>query len=297
MSTISEAGAYDLPAAVYLRDPVAGGSLSSSGARKLLPPSAPALFKHWRDNGSPPKRAYDFGHAVHADVLGVGAPSVIIEEANYNKKAAQQARDGAYAAGKVPLLRCEYELTKSAADAVRAHPVAGPLFAGNGSTEQTLVWRDPGTGVWCRSMVDKQIPGSRHIVVDLKTTKCAEPGAVSKAVASYGYHQQGAFYCAGVQALGLAGAVDPAFVLVFVENTRPHLVTVAQLDPHALMWGDRLNRVALRTYRQCTETGVWPGYTDTTISVGLPYWTVKNLEDAQARGEFDSEDMPWPTTP
>lgn len=39
--TITEPGVYDLPAEVYHADPVEGGSLSSTGARKLLPPSCP----------------------------------------------------------------------------------------------------------------------------------------------------------------------------------------------------------------------------------------------------------------
>ena len=43
-----ELGVYDLPAAAYHRDPVEGGSLSASGAKKLMPPSCPALFKAWR---------------------------------------------------------------------------------------------------------------------------------------------------------------------------------------------------------------------------------------------------------
>ncbi|MGW9447058.1 hypothetical protein, partial [Bacillus mobilis] len=47
LSAITRPGVYDgIPEAVYHRDPVPGGSLSSSGARKLLAPSCPALFKY-----------------------------------------------------------------------------------------------------------------------------------------------------------------------------------------------------------------------------------------------------------
>ena len=34
------AGVYDIPEDLYHRDPVPGGSLSCSGAKKLLPPSS-----------------------------------------------------------------------------------------------------------------------------------------------------------------------------------------------------------------------------------------------------------------
>lgn len=67
---VTEPGVYDdMPEHVYLADPVPGGSLSFSGAKALLPPSCPALYRHQRDHGRPPKPAFDFGHAVHSMVL------------------------------------------------------------------------------------------------------------------------------------------------------------------------------------------------------------------------------------
>ena len=288
--SLTEPGVYDLPAAVYHSDPVQGGSLSSTGARKLLPPSCPALFKHWQDNPQPHRNEFDLGHATHSDVLGVGEPVTVIHAANYNTKAAREARDAAYAAGHVPLLITEAEQVKAMGDAVRQHPVAGPLFGREGPVEQTLVWRDPTTGVWCRAMLDKQITaGQRLIVADLKTCQKADPEAIAKSVASYGYHQQGAFYLTGIKALGLHRGVEPAFVLAFVEKAPPHLVTVVQLDPNALMWGERLNRKAIATYAHCTATDTWPGYVDGVVSVDLPYWATRQLEDAEARGEFETD--------
>jgi hypothetical protein len=287
--SIAEPGVYDLPASAYHRDPVAGGSLSSTGARRILPPACPAMFKYWREHPQPPKNAFDLGHAVHSDVLDAGEPIVVIDADDYKKQATRQAREEAYATGKVPLLPHELEQTKAAADAIRDHPVAGPLFARAGPAEQVLVWRDRLTGVMCRAMLDKQIPGQRLIVADLKTTKSAEPTSVAKSVDNYGYHQQGAFYLDGIRTLGLHGDTEPAFVLVFVEINPPHLITVVQLDPNALMWGDRLNRKAISTYHRCVTTNQWPAYTDGVVSVDLPMWTTRHLEDAWAAGDFDDD--------
>lgn len=294
--TITDPGVYELTAEDYHRDPVVGGSLSSTGARRIL--DAPAKFRYYQDHPQPPKRAFDLGHAVHAEVLGVGAPVHVIDADSYSKKATQAERDEAYEAGEVPLLVTEWVRVVDAGVAVRRHPVAGPLFARKGPCEQVLVWQDKRSGVMCRAMLDKQIPGPRLIVADLKTTNSAVPDAVAKSVFSYGYHQQGPFYLDGIRALGLHGGTEPAFVLVFVETTPPHLITVAQLDPNALMWGERLNRKAIDTYAHCKTTGVWPGYvgkvgerdvlTDTgVISVDLPYWATRQLEDAHARGDLD----------
>lgn len=292
---LTQSGVYDLPASTYHADPVQGGSLSSTGARKLLPPSCPALFKHYLDNGQEPRKEFDFGHAAHKRVLGAGEETVVIagtgkDENAWRTKADEEAVAAVRAAGKTPITPRDAQAVDKMAAAVRKHPVAGPLFQREGPVEQTLVWRDPITGVMCRAMLDKQIPGQRLIVADLKTAKSAEPESIAKSVASYGYHQQGAFYLAGVKALGLDHGVEPAFVLVFVEKTEPYLVTVVQLDPTALLWGERLNRKAIGIYARCTRTDTWPGYADGVISVELPYWTTRQLEDAEARGEFDIEE-------
>jgi hypothetical protein len=66
--TITGPGVYDqVPEHVYHADPIPGGSLSSSGARKLLAPSCPALFKHDQDNPQPHKKTFDIGTAAHKD--------------------------------------------------------------------------------------------------------------------------------------------------------------------------------------------------------------------------------------
>ncbi|MGH3990894.1 MAG: hypothetical protein ACRDSN_00345, partial [Pseudonocardiaceae bacterium] len=149
MTSIDSPGVYDLPAEVYHADPVAGGSLSSSGARRLLPPSCPALFQHALTNGEVHRAVFDLGHAAHTLALGVGAPLAAIDADDWRTKAAREARDAAYAAGTVPLLRAEHEQVQAMAAALIEHPIAGALLRpGGGDAEQTLVWRDEETGVW-----------------------------------------------------------------------------------------------------------------------------------------------------
>ena len=70
--TITAPGVYDIPAEDYHRDPVPGGSLSSTGARKLLPPSCPAKFRYEQDNPPTPTAALDFGQAPGLDPVDLG---------------------------------------------------------------------------------------------------------------------------------------------------------------------------------------------------------------------------------
>lgn len=277
---ITEPGVYNLTAEAYHADPIPGGSLSSSGARRLLPPSCPALFRHEQLHGRKPRRVFDIGHAAHALVLGTGPELVKVEADNWRTKASQQAAAEARERGAVPLLPDEYAEIHAMADALHAHPVAGALFDPDfGRPEQTLAWQDAQSGIWRRAMLDwLPDPGrGRLIVPDYKTTTCAAPSELSKTVQKFGYHQQHAWYVDGAQVLDL-GDQDTAFVFVFQEKTAPYLVTVIELDALALRIGRDLNRQAIEIYADCSRSGVWPGYSDDVESVPLPAWVERAYE-------------------
>lgn len=273
-------GAYDIPEDTYHADLlVPGGSLSYSGAKKLLPPSCPALFKYDRDHGQAPKAAYDFGHAVHSLVLGSGAPLRVIDAADWRSNVAKGERDAAYALGEVPLLKSDYAVVRAAAEAVAAHPIAGPLFGQEGVAEQSLYWTtDVDMGhyaerVWrrCRPDWQTRLPDGRPLGVDLKTCVSAEPHAISKAVWNFRYDMQHAGYVDGMRAAH-GYDVEPAFLFVFVEKTAPHLVTVCELDGDAIATGRAANDRALRIYADCMSSDVWPGYVDDIPLITLPPW-------------------------
>lgn len=291
LAMIDEPGVYDLPVESYHGDPVKAGSLSSTGARKLLPPSCPAKFRHWLDEGQAPSREFDIGHAAHHLVLGVGPELRVIDAGDWRTKDARVKRDEAYADGAVPLLPHEYENVAAMAAALKAHPVASALLdPARGKAEQTLVWRDEEFGVWRRALLDflpDVRPGRRTIVADYKTTNSAAPGDVPKATHSYGYHQQMDWYLTGVKALGLHGDKEPAAVLIFQEKTPPYLIGIYQPDQSSLDVARTRNRKAVDLYRHCTATGEWPGYGDDVMPLALPGWAQWEHFDAEERGDFD----------
>jgi hypothetical protein len=191
--------------------------------------------------------------------------------------------------GAVPLLSKDVERINGMVAAVRRHPIAGPLFARPGKAEQSFFARDPETGVMCRTRVDWMpdvADGGRVLVVDAKTTRDAHPVRFAKSMTDFGYHQQGPFYGDVLSWLGLDHGQPPRFVLVAQEKEPPYLVTIAEPDEQAIEWGRELNRMALRTYARCTETGEWPGYDHgpTGIaSLALPGWQVAQYEAAADR--------------
>lgn len=273
------AGLYpDIPDEQYHADKE---SLSVSGAKKLLPPSCPAKFFHDREHGQAPKRAFDIGKAAHAEVLGTGAEVVVVDADNWLTKAAKAERDAAYAEGKTPVLAKEKAAIDEMAAALRQHPLAAALLdPEHGKPEVSGYWHDTDHDVTRRFRLDwlPETDGGRLIVADYKSCQSAEPGAIRKAVANYGYYMQDAWYRDGLHALEVAE--DVAFVFIFQEIAAPYVVTVAELNSEAVLLGRKRNDQALQVYRECTATGTWPPYCADVELISLPGWATYQLQES-----------------
>lgn len=253
----------DILAKDYLRHP----ALSSSGARKLMPPSCPALFK-WEKDHPVESDAFDVGRAAHRIVLGddLGDEIKIIDAPDYRTKAAKEQRDEARAQDITPVLRKQYERLEEMADVIRRHPLAARLLdPEGGKPEQSLFWTDEETGVPCRCRIDwlRTQRRGRLIIVDYKTADSAERSKFARSAMNYGYHQQHAWYVDGVKAKGLDP--DPGFVFIVQEKDPPYLVNVIELDPEDVEIGRHLNRQAIEVYAECVRTGHWPSYSENAV--------------------------------
>lgn len=275
-TTTQKPGIYDIPAHVYHADRT---SLSSTGARKLLPPSCPAKFRWEQDHPPARKKEFDFGTAAHAYVLGTGPELAVVHEVDWRSKHAQSQREAAILDGKVPLLLSEFKQVEAMAKALREHPVAAALFAeGSGVAERSLYWVDRQTGVTRRARPD-WLPhprAGRLIIPDYKTTRDASTAAVEKALYEYGYFMQAPWYEDGARALL---ADDVAFVFVFQEKTPPYLVNVFEPSALAVRLGRELNRRALEVFAECSASGVWPGYGDDIKYASLPVWAENKIQE------------------
>jgi hypothetical protein len=293
---ITEPGVYSLPVEDYHRDPVQGGSLSSTGARKLLPPSCPAKFREWVDSGEDPTPAFDLGHAAHAQVLGAGPEIVVVRAPNWRTKEAKEQAAEARERGAVPILWHQYEQVQAMAAKLRAHPLASRLLdPAHGWAEQTIVWRDRDFGVMRRAMVD-YLPHTstkhRMIIPDYKTCQAADPDGISRAFASYQYPQQAAWYEDGAAALGLDSDGPPVVVFIFQETEPPYVVTVVTPEPSAMAMARVRNRKAVAVYRDCVTANEWPDYhaaeyRGEVIPVGMPRWAEYQHADLMTAGAFD----------
>lgn len=298
MAKIDKAGVYDLPREFYHGDAAIGPSLSASGA-KLLMSTCPAEF--WHDSYLNPdftptqKAEFDIGSAAHLIMLEPsrwGDQVVEIDADNFRTKAAQEARDSAYSAGKIPLLAKQRGHILAMREVLLRHELAAQAFT-EGAAEESFFWKDADTGIWCKARPDwRRSINGRQIVVDYKTSTSASPRDFARRAWDNGYFQQDPWYCDGVEAVI---GERPDFWFIVQQKTPPYLVTVCRLDERARSWGDMLNRQARRMFAVCVATGQWPGYRDprkpgrdVAFEISLPGYAEFQLEERHEAGEFAS---------
>jgi hypothetical protein len=229
------------------------GSLSHSGLKTLIRYS-PAEYR-WQQEHQTYKSTFDFGSAAHKLVLGVGDPIVVIEADDWRTKAAKDARDAARIDNAVPLLKKDWQVVQDMADALSGHTLAMQMLS-EGKPEVSAFAVDEETGVLRRSRFDWL---GTNLAVDYKTSVDERPrslGGRYGTVRKYGYDTQAAFYSDVAADLG-----HPLeeFAFIFQRKTEPYPVTVITLTPGSLDRARAEIREGFRMFRDCTESGIWPG--------------------------------------
>lgn len=239
-------------------------SLSSSGARKLLPPSCPAKFRYEQDNPQPASKTFDYGNAAHKTVLGNGPDLEVVPGARWDTGKAKGHIAEIRERGGIPLKDHEMQMVKDMAEAIRRHPLAAALLdPAYGAPEQSGFWIDGPTGIRRRVRFDwlPSIQSGRLIIPDYKTAADASEEAMQKDIAKYGYNQQADWYEDAARALGLGGE-DAEMLLIVQEKKPPYLINVIGIDFFSREIARAKNRVAIERFAECMSTGYWPGYAD-----------------------------------
>ncbi|MBO0743604.1 MAG: PD-(D/E)XK nuclease-like domain-containing protein [Candidatus Dormibacteraeota bacterium] len=258
-------GLYDdVPEIAYHADAT---SLSQSGAKSLL--DCPAVYAWERDHPPEPTEAMEFGTALHTLVLGTGPEVITVDAESWRTKTAQETRALTRAAGKIPLLKPQWEQAQAMAAAVWAKPAAAQLLAG-GRPEVSAYATHEETGVLRRARFDYL---RDDLIIDYKTAFSADPDEWRRNAARYGYHLQHAWY------IDIARALDldiRGLVFVVQQKTPPYPVTCVELVPSAVELGRQRARLALQMFRDCTEAGCWPDYAESIVPVDLPDWVYRD---------------------
>lgn len=262
-------------AADYHADPADVPSLSRSIAHLLCtatPRHAWAAHPKLNPFYAPRETAaFDLGTVAHALLLEGNDVAVAVPFADWRTNDAKAARDEVRAAGRIPLLETHAAEVASMVDAAReqiANHHADPPLLADGRAEIGAVWTDDG-GVTCRALID-WLRDDLAAIDDYKTTsRLATRDQWSRSLFGYGYDVQAAFYIRAVEQLT---GVAPRFRWIVQETAPPFLLSVIEPGADVLSIGRKKVDYAIRVWRECLDSGVWPAYPDEVEIVTLPPW-------------------------
>jgi len=262
-----------MPFAEYLALP----GLSNSQAAVLLGKTPAHLRAHeWGEQSS----AMRVGTAVHMLVLepekvaAMLPVAPVVDRRTTAGKAAWARFTGEMKPGALVLNADERRLADGAAIAVLTNRQLAESGLLRGRRELTILFDLDG----CPAKARLDVFANAGIAVDLKTSRNA--WEFHRSVPKLSYHRQAAFY---LRAAAAAGLEPKAFLFVVVETSdemmrsenKAEFVRVIKLDDVAVHHGELEILRAAKTYRQCLDSGEWPGYSGRGIeTVSLPMWAL-----------------------
>lgn len=256
--------------------------LAANNVRRLLDPRSVALrFSHLKAISQSPAHALQavqddreetlalrLGAGTHA--IAFGKPVAIWDQPAKTGKGKAPRNGSAWDdfRGEHPdaiiLNRKEHDQAQQVARAIQSHGLASELlFAPSVIHEQTLEWVQDGRKR--RSTPDAR--GPDH-VVELKTTRCAEPRKFERDARFRGYHVQLADQ--GMAIAAVTGWPPLRYYIVSVETVKPYVVHVQQLTERAIARGEQLAWAWFRQFRACEDAGQWPGYSREATAFDVP---------------------------
>lgn len=164
---------------------------------------------------------------------------------------------------------------KAMQSSVLNHPFAKRLLFG-GVPEQCLFVEDT-NGTLRKSRLDVMTKG--NVLSDIKTTESASLENFERSISKYRLHVQAAYY---LDNCNLAGIEKVSFFFICVEKSPPYLVRCLQLMPEVIEYGRTLYQRDLQVYRNCLETGLWPGWGEQYDECALPSYEMRQLEQVGA---------------
>lgn len=288
-SRIIVPGVIDMPSEEYHADPCDTPSLSAGMISDLLVAPAKCREKSQRLNPA-------YAEAEGAEKFSIGTVSHImflepelfaekvqvVDADDWRTASAKAMRQTAKADGKTAILSKHMERIFAARRVFMANDFTREAFA-NGVFEQSMFWRHPVYGFWCRARPDFMASNGSHMN-DYKATANADPAQFGKHAYSMGYHRRAAWYLEGYRAI--YGITPDHYWFCNQEVASPHLTSVVELDMQSLEAGQAENDRAAGIFERCLASGEWPGYRhrqapdrDMAFRVSLPTWAFSQIDE------------------
>lgn len=221
---------------------------------------AASALHYWQavQDDRPDTIAMRFGRGVHALVLGT---PVIRWTGKTRQGKAWEAFKKLHADKEI-LNTKEWDRAHGIFEAIKRHPIADDaIFRSGAVLEEQIEWSFMGRA--CTSRLDSHT--GVDLLVDLKTTRCAEPLKFMRDANWHGYPAQFSFY--GHALRDQLGSFPRESLCVAVEPVKPFAITVLRLTPSALSQGEKCWRAWFERLMVCEQSNSWPAYTDALVDL------------------------------
>ncbi len=275
---------FDLPIAAYHAD---RSALSKSGAAAF--DEAPSVYESQYILGVGKKKSnsLDLGKEVH-DVIDGSFDEKYVVGPEVKSRSKKIWKDFVTRhPGKTCLKPAEADKACDMAQAILNHSLFQKYLAVDGEFESTFVWRDPVTGLLLKTRPDF-ITSDRLTVVDFKTAAWVKHSKFQKAAYDYHYQVSAALTLKGVKAV--TGIMPERYVFFVVQSSPPYLVAPYVATDEDLECGEIFLSKTLPAFKQCKDTGIWPGLSEELRPLGPPAHARRILEEARVYSKTGSGD-------
>lgn len=231
-------------------------ALSSSAIKQLL--KTPAHFKCF-SYGTEPTPSMRLGTLVHAFLLG-GLENIEIFEDGKTLNSLKAEEFIKKHPHKTVVLQKEYDLARTIAE--KQYHKSIIEWINQGQNEVTILVDID--GVAGKAKIDSLIT-EKKMIIDVKTTASIE--SFERKFWSYGYHYQNAWYTL-LANINQTPVED--FIYWVIETSEPYESKCYRISEEALEFAaDKIGQ-ALRIYKECLKTDIWPGYDGSIETLELP---------------------------
>jgi len=262
-----------------------------SASRLKVMAKSPLHYNTYFDNPKEPTAAQQLGTLVHTKLLEpdtLAEDFYIIEEEKLNGSTTagkeQKNRWLLECKGRIIIPKEMNDIANLMVKSALSNDAISKLLD-TGKPEQSIYWIDPVTGLKCKSRADwrRSSRAKWNTVVDLKTAADASPEGFAKAILSYDYLTQAGMQVVGIQEV--EGYSTNHYIYIAIENTPPYATCCYRLNEEDLEIGRAQFHYLLQKVKECTDSGIWPGYESMVtadkakngiVEVTFPGWR-KNL--------------------
>lgn len=241
----------------------------------------------WRSENQEDTKSLRLGHAFHPAVLEpdrfkeefVLLPANCMKGTKENPNKGMAANLAAFEAkceanNQVIITQKEYDNIKEMVAIVQADQEALDLLS-DGVAEISGYFIDPDYDILVKIRPD-WINKKHRIIPDLKSCADAREFPFRASAYDHGYDMQAFMILYGITQI--TGIPHDDFEFICVESKGYHGLHIWQADLEMLDTGFKKYKKAMRLYKQCMESGEWPGYDSTPQLLGSPSYAKEQKE-------------------